>query len=124
METATSSWTMRLLVLLAIEKVVQHAFVSFALLAGRFGLRQAVVVDYRWLGALGLLAMILFALACWGLLRGQRWSLTLLVALALFDIAGEFIAQGKVSITITVSLLVALAILFLASRLTRQPRPA
>jgi hypothetical protein len=43
------------------------------------------------------------------------------IALALFDIIGEFVAQGKLDIMITVSFIVAIILLILAS-IYRQQR--
>lgn len=43
----------------------------------------------------------------------QKWVLNLIIALALFDIVGEFVAQGGISIVITLSFVVAVILLVL-----------
>lgn len=115
--------TALLLLALAIEKVVQHALVTWAFMADRFGLREDVGVDYRWLAAGGAGAGLVFAMGAWGLARRRRGSLGLLQAVAVFDIVGEFVAQGTFAIEVTVSFLVALVILGLAVVLDRQDWP-
>jgi hypothetical protein len=44
----------------------------------------------------------------------RPWAINLIAALALFDIVGEFVAQGTIGIVITVSFLVAILVLILA----------
>lgn len=85
---------------------------SFAF--ARFGLRDEVAVDYRFLAVAGGVVGALFALALAGHLTGAPWSSRLAVALAAFDIIGEFVAQGTLSILVTVSFVVVIAVLLLA----------
>jgi hypothetical protein len=115
------SWTGRILTLLALEKIVQHVAVTIAFAVDARGIRDSVAVDYRWLMWLGALAAILFAIALAGLLRGASWSLPLLGGLAIGDIVGELIAQGTVAITLNVSFIVAVAILWLVVQVRRRP---
>ncbi|MBM3141266.1 MAG: hypothetical protein FJZ92_13940 [Chloroflexi bacterium] len=79
---------------LAAEKVLQHAFVTRAFAADRFGVREQVAVDYRWLTVLGALAGIGFLVAIPGRLARRRRAAWLLLALVALDVAGEFVAQG------------------------------
>jgi hypothetical protein len=106
-------WILRALLL---EKVAQHAFVTWVFTTGRFGLRNEVAVDYRWLAVAGGLLAILFATALAGHLAGRRWSAWFAAALVAVDIVGEFVAQGTVSITVTVSFVVAIVVLVLVVR--------
>ena len=99
---------------LLLEKVTQHVFVTWAFIAGRFGLRDEVAVDYRWLAATGGLAAVLFAVALAGHVIGRSWSVWLAAGLAVVDIVGEFVAQGRLAITVNVSFVVASAVLLLA----------
>jgi hypothetical protein len=69
---------------------------------------------------LGVVVTVLFALSLWGLITQQKWAVNLVIALALFDIIGEFVAQGTIIITITVSFLVATILLILALVYRRQ----
>jgi hypothetical protein len=48
------------------------------------------------------------------MLSQQKWATGLVILLALFDILGEFVAQGTIGIVITVSFLVAVILLILA----------
>ena len=117
------NWVMWLLAVMSIEKVIQHFIVTGALLADWGGLRQAVAVDWRWLAIVGGMVGIMFAVALIALLRSRPWSLTLLSGLALVDVIGEFVAQGTAAITITVSLVVALAVLGVSRHLATRTYP-
>ena len=101
------------LLILAFEKFVQHMYVTYGFIVNLGGIRLAVSQDYRIFLISGFLVGLLFLLAFILLFRGNRLSLTLLFYLALFDFLGEFVAQGKVFITITVSFLVAALILIM-----------
>jgi hypothetical protein len=57
--------------------------------------------------------VVLFAIACWAVLLKKDWALYLLVAISAFDIVGEFIVQGTLSIAVNVSILVAVILLIL-----------
>jgi hypothetical protein len=77
-------------------------------------IRTRLALDYRVLLLAGAVEAALFAFGAWGQLANERWVRCLLMALALVDIVGEFAAQGTLSITITVSILVAFALLCLS----------
>jgi hypothetical protein len=102
-----------LLIVLVVEKIVQHAFVSLAFLYDIGGVRLTVAVDYRALMISGAVLAILFAVALPALVQKKRWSVYLVALLAASDIIGEFIAQGTVFVTINISLIVAIILLFL-----------
>lgn len=102
-----------LLVLLG-EKIVQHVFVSLALWFDWWGIGATVAVSPTVLAILGAVAAVLFAVALWGVFGDKHWATALVAVLALFDIAGEFVAQGTLAITLNVSFLVATALLVLA----------
>ncbi len=59
-------------------------------------------------------------ISLWGMFTNKWWAINLLIGLALFDIIGEFIAQGRIDIAIPVSFIVAVAILTLALVFRRQ----
>jgi hypothetical protein len=105
-----------LLRVLLIEKVVQHAFVTWALAFDVADIREGLAVDYRALVVLGGIAGVLWLVAFVAHLRGDRRAAWLAVGLALFDIVGEFVAQGTLAILVTVSFVAAVAILALAAR--------
>jgi hypothetical protein len=102
-----------LLIILVVEKIVQHTFVSLAFLYDIGGVRSTVAVDYRALMISGAVLAILFAIAIPALIQKKRWSLFLVVLLAVSDVIGEFIAQGTVFVAINISLIVAIILLFL-----------
>jgi len=102
-----------LLQILAFEKFVQHMFITYGFIENLGGIRQAVSLDYRIFLISGFLVGLLFLLSFVLLIRLNRLSLTLLFFLALFDFLGEFVAQGTVFITITVSFLIATLLLLI-----------
>lgn len=113
-------WLRTALLALLVEKVIQHVAVTVAFASNWDGIRASVALPYQVFMVAGLALAPLFALAAWWLLRRDRWARGLTIALALTDIVGEFVAQGGIFITITVSLLVAVALLALA--LVYRPR--
>lgn len=108
-----SDW---LLLAIAVEKTVQHTFVTWAFAANRFDLRTQVLPPWEVLMVSGGVVAVLFAVAAFGLWQWRAWAPMLLVALALFDIGGEFVAQGTVMIEIVLSFVVAVVLLPLAWR--------
>ncbi len=113
-----------LLIVLSLEKVLQHTVVSLSLLYDIGGIRSTVAVDYRALLVSGFIAAILFAAASLALVQRRRWGLYLVPLLAAFDIVGEFVAQGTVIVLINVSLVVAVALLLLCYIELRRPAQA
>ena len=81
------------------------------------GVRATVAVDYRYLMVAGGIVAILFFIALWGLLTEKTWSISLVAGLAVFDIVGEFIAQGTIFITLMVSFVVAVVLLVLCHKI-------
>jgi hypothetical protein len=108
------------LIALIVEKIIQHTVVTFAFYFNWKDIASTVVVSPVALMILGAVVGVLFALSLWGMARKQTWAIKLVLALAVFDIIGEFVAQGKLGIVITVSFIVALFILVLALRYQRQ----
>jgi hypothetical protein len=113
-------WLRYTLILLLAEKVIQHIFVSLALWFDWLGIAATVVVSPTVLAVLGSIAAALFALALWGVLRRRKWAYGLTAGLAVVDIAGEFVAQGTLAITLNVSFLVAIALLMLVLAIWRR----
>ncbi|GMU41909.1 MAG: hypothetical protein AMXMBFR23_27750 [Chloroflexota bacterium] len=105
-----------LLLGIAVEKTVQHLFITWAFATDRFDLREQVVVPWEPLLVSGGVVAVLFALAAGGAWGWRRWAPSLLVGLALFDIVGEFVAQGTLFIDVVVSFVVAVVLLPLAWR--------
>lgn len=101
------------LVVLLLEKCIQHIVVTLALYFNWSGIRSTVAVNPDVLMVTGAVLALFFVLSLWGLLTRKEWTLNLIIALALIDIIGEFVAQGTIFIVITVSFIVAWMILIL-----------
>jgi hypothetical protein len=116
------------LLALVVEKIIQHIVVSLAFYFNWTAIASTVVVHPAVLLVLGSIVAILFCVAFWGLIRARSWAVNLVIGLALFDIVGEFVAQGTVAITMTVSFLMASVLLLLAvvfkRRQGKSPRAA
>jgi hypothetical protein len=102
------------LIILVGEKIIQHALVTIAFYFNWMDIRLTVAVPADILMILGAVVTVLYTLCFWAIMTQKRWSNVLLMGLALFDIVGEFIAQGRLDITINVSILVAFSLLILA----------
>jgi len=102
-----------LIALLTLEKIIQHVVVTPCFLFDFGEIRATVAIDYRYLMVAGGIVAILFFIALWGLLTEKIWPISLVAGLAVFDIVGEFIAQGTIFIAIMVSFVVAIVLLVL-----------
>jgi hypothetical protein len=111
---AKTAWAKVALIALILEKIVQHVVVTAAFAFDWADIGSTVVVSPTVLIVLGAGAAVAFAVSLWGLVARRRWAVDLLIALALFDIVGEFVAQGRIGIHITVSFIVAVVLLILA----------
>lgn len=111
----------RLLLLLLAEKVVQHVFVTAALVTDFHDIRGTVAVSPGILAPAGAVLAVLFAAALGATVRHRPWSRPLIAALALTDIIGEFAAQGTLAITLNVSFIVAVVLLALVAVERRRP---
>jgi hypothetical protein len=108
------NWTYYGLILLTLEKIFQHLLVTLAFYFNWKDIASTVVVSPTALMIAGAVIAILFVLSLWGLLKRRDWTVNLLIALALFDMLGEFVAQGTIAITLNVSFLVATLLLVLS----------
>jgi len=108
-----SNWVYYSLVLLTIEKIVQHIVVTLAFFFNWKGIQTTVVVSPNFLMVSGGIVAILFMISLMGLLKKRTWSISLLLFLAVFDLVGEIVAQGTLAITMTISFLVAALLLIL-----------
>jgi hypothetical protein len=113
-------WVRYPLIALIFEKIVQHITVTVAFYFNWANIAASVVLNPNLLMVLGAVVAVLFAIGCWGIISRQTWAIKLVIALAFFDILGEFAAQGTIAIAITVSFLVALILLILAFLYQRQ----
>ena len=99
---------------LVLEKIVQHLVVTLAFYFNWAAIRSTVAINPSILLVLGAIVAVLFAVSFWGVRQQAKWGLPLVLALALFDIVGEFIAQETIMITFTASFFVATSLLILA----------
>jgi hypothetical protein len=102
------------IIILVGEKIIQHALVTIAFYFNWMDIRSTVAVPPNILMILGAAVTVLFILCLWAITTQKKWSNHLLIGLALIDIVGEFIAQGRLDITINISILVAFSLLILA----------
>jgi hypothetical protein len=107
-------WIRYLLMALIVEKIVQHCFVTLAFFFDWGNISATVAVSPKILMILGAIITILFIVSLWGMISRKRWATNLILALAMVDIMGEFIAQGKLGIEMNVSFMAATALLILA----------
>ncbi len=105
------SWLKYLLVFLCAEKVIQHIVVTISLYLNISNVRARVVPDYNVLMITGGIVAIFFAIALWMLFRSTALAIRVIAFLALFDIVGEFFAQGTIGIAINVSFIIATILL-------------
>ena len=117
-----TTWVYYAMLALIVEKIVQHVVVTLAFYFNWTNIGAEVVVNPRVLMVSGAIVAGAFALDLWGMVARRRWAVPLAMALSLFDIVGEFVAQGKIAIVITVSFIVAVALLLLAVAYRRQIR--
>jgi hypothetical protein len=108
------NWIYYGLILLTVEKIVQHIFVTLAFYFNWKDIASTVVVPPTLLMISGAVIAILFIVGLWGLLKRKSWTVNLLIALALIDMLGEFVAQGRIAITMNISFLVATLLLILS----------
>lgn len=101
------------MLVLLVEKVIQHIAVTVAFGTNFDAIRDSVAVPWATLAVVGAALAALYAVAFRRYRRGRPRALVLIAALALADIVGEFVAQGTPAIAMNVSFIVALALLTL-----------
>ncbi len=120
-QTATPAAARILMLVLLAEKIIQHVAVTTAFALNWRDIRSTVAVSPDALMVAGGLVAVAFAAALWALWARRTWAMGLVMALALFDMVGEFVAQGTLAITLNVSFIVATALLLLALFSRRAP---
>jgi len=116
------TWLYYAMLVLIAEKIIQHTAVSLAFYFNWTQIRSTVAVNPEFLMISGAIVALLFVVGLWGMAAHRAWAVSLAMALAVFDLVGEFVAQGKIGITLTVSFIVAAALLGLAFGYSRQTR--
>lgn len=118
-----ASWYYYGLLVLTAEKTIQHIVVTLAFYFNWGDIASTVRVSPGILMVLGALLVPLFAISFWGILKKRLSAINLVIFLALFDMVGEFVAQGKIGIRLTVSFLVAALLLLVGLMYRRQLHP-
>jgi hypothetical protein len=116
------TWVYYAMLVLIAEKIIQHTAVSLAFYFNWTQIRSTVAVNPEFLMISGAIVALLFVVGLWGMATRRTWAVPLAMVLAVFDLVGEFIAQGEIGITLTVSFIVAAALLGLAVAYSRQTR--
>jgi hypothetical protein len=111
-----------LLIILVLEKIIQHVVVTMAFLFNWDNINSQVAVSPSFLMVAGAVVAAFFGLSLWGLIIQRGWAIRLLSTLAIFDLVGEFVAQSRIDIVVTVSFAVAAALLILTLLYRRQQR--
>jgi len=96
-----------LLMALLIEKVIQHVYVTGAFLLDIGGIRSVVALDYRFFMMSGGVVAVAYGATFFAIYMRYGWGLSLVAVLAVFDVVGEFVAQGRFDIVLNVSFIVA-----------------
>jgi hypothetical protein len=113
-------WAGIILIVLICEKIIQHIAVTLAFYFNWKSIISTVKVDPAILMILGAIIAVLFMLSLWGMITQKKWALNLVLGLAVFDMVGEFVAQGRIDIVINVSFLVATLLLLLALQIRQK----
>lgn len=121
-KTMRSTWIYYVLILLIIEKIIQHIFVTLAFYFNWSDIAATVAVSPTLLMVLGAIIAVLFIVSLWGMVTKRPQTINLLIFLALFDMVGEFVAQGRIAITLNVSFLVATLLLIMSLVYRRQTK--
>lgn len=80
----------------------------------------SVIANPGLLMVLGAIVALAFCISLWGILTAKEWAVNLVIGLAVFDIIGEFVAQGTLAIEITISFIVAVVLLVVALQYRRR----
>jgi len=108
------NWQYYLLVLLGIEKTIQHIFVTYAFAIDLSGIRSEMQFDYRFFMYSGIFIAILFAFATYYLGKMELLGVKLMFLGGWIDFIGEFIGQGIPLEFIPVSFIVAIIIILVS----------
>ena len=96
-----------ILILLLVEKTIQHALIAVAFFIAIPGVGTPDIgtrfdVSHPVMGVSNAILGILFGCAIWGISANKQWSKALILSLGVFDIAAEFIFHGLFFITFSV----------------------
>jgi hypothetical protein len=87
-----------ILIILSLEKFIQHVVVTYAFFFDLSGIRNSVVVDYRYLMIAGLIVGFLFLINIPFVYQRKSFSFIVLFFLALFDFSVSSSPRGQSSL--------------------------
>lgn len=120
MKTKSNKVIQIILILLLVEKIIQHALTALAFSIAIPGIGTPDIgtrldISNPVMGISNAVLAALFGCAIWGIVTNRQWSRALIFFLAVFDIAAEFIFHGFFFITISVlgaSILIILLLIY------------
>lgn len=126
MKTNNNKLIQVILILLLVEKVIQHGLTAMAFFIAIPGIGPPDIgtklyISDPVMGVMNAVLVALFGCAIWGIAADKPWSKTLILSLAVFDIAVEFILHGLFFITFSVIGAAILIILLLIHPTGRIP---
>lgn len=107
MKTRSNEIIYLILILILIEKIIQHGLTAAAFLIAIPGVGTPDIgsrfdISDPAMGMSNVILVVLFGYALWGFTAYRQWSKTLILLLAFFDIFSEFILHGFFFITFSV----------------------
>ncbi len=107
MKTKNNKLIQTILILLLVEKIIQHALTAMAFLIAIPRVRTPDIgtrldISHPVMGVSNAALVSLFGCAIWGIAADKQWSKTLILFLAFIDIAAEFIFHGLFFITFSI----------------------
>lgn len=131
MKTKNSKLIQVILVLLLVEKIIQHGLTAVAFLIAIPGVGSPDIgtkldISDPVMGVMNAILVALFGFALWGIAADKPWNKTLILSLAVFDIAAEFIFHGLFFITFSVlgaAILIILLLIYPTGRIPADITP-
>jgi len=122
MQTKKDSKLVRaVLVILLVEKIIQHLFTAIAFIYDIPGIGTPDIgtrfeISNPVMATNNAVLVLLFGAAIWGIARDRRWAIILVFFLATFDIVAEFLFHGFFFITFSVIVSLVLIIVLMRYR--------
>jgi len=122
MQTKKDSKLVRaVLVILLVEKIIQHLFTAIAFIYDIPGIGTPDIgtrfeISNPVMATNNAVLVLLFGAAIWGIARDRRWAIILVFLLATFDIVAEFLFHGFFFITFSVIVSLVLIIVLMRYR--------
>jgi hypothetical protein len=116
-----SKFVRAVLVILLVEKIIQHLFTAIAFIYDIPGIGTPDIgtrfeISNPVMATNNAVLVLLFGAAIWGIARDRRWAIILVFLLATFDIVAEFLFHGFFFITFSVIVSLVLIIVLMRYR--------